>query len=246
MNPIDASITLFLNQFVGRSWLADRFMYFLSNEHLVKGGVSLALFWSLWFLPGDRREENRRRLVLLLGSCLVALTISRLFQVALPFRHRPIYTPELGLTISSALPPHVLEGWSSFPSDHAALFFALATGIYLLSPILGWLAAAHAIVIVSLPRLYLGMHFATDLMAGAAIGIATTYLICGGHDRTGFGLMAVRWEQHAPAIFYPALFLITFEFARLFEDVRNIGTLAVKTAQILLQYAEVGALNSVY
>jgi hypothetical protein len=61
----------------------------------------------------------------------------------------------------------LLSGWSSFPSDHACLFFALATGLCLISPVIGGLALLHASLIVSLPRIYLGLHYPTDVLAGA-------------------------------------------------------------------------------
>ena len=122
----------------------------------------------------SRLDTLRNRLVLLLGACLVALSIGRLLQLCLPFRHRPILTPELGLRIPPELSPHLFEGWSSFPSDHAALFFAFSTGIYLIAPSLGLLATAHTIGMICFPRLYLGLHFATDLLAGAFIGVAST------------------------------------------------------------------------
>jgi len=82
--------------------------------------------------------------------------------------------------------PRPLEpnsGWlnSSFPSYHTTSYFAIAT-VYAvkfprLAPILG---AAGAMVALS--RVYLGQHWPSDVLVGAALG-------------AGAGLLAVRFEK---------------------------------------------------
>jgi membrane-associated phospholipid phosphatase len=59
----------------------------------------------------------------------------------------------------------------SFPSGHTATAFATATVIALLHPRLRWPAFALA-ALVGLSRVYLGVHFLFDVLAGAALGIA--------------------------------------------------------------------------
>jgi undecaprenyl-diphosphatase len=59
----------------------------------------------------------------------------------------------------------------SFPSGHAATAFATATVIALLHPRLRVPAFALA-TLVGLSRVYLGVHFFFDVLAGAALGIA--------------------------------------------------------------------------
>jgi len=59
-----------------------------------------------------------------------------------------------------------------FPSDHAVLFFALATGLFMAHRKLGIAAYAWVIVAICFPRLYLGIHWPTDVIAGAAVGVA--------------------------------------------------------------------------
>src|SRR5208337_2275550 len=94
-----------------------------------------------------------------------------------PFRLRPNYDPTLvHPSYSIPLVPDI-ENWSSFPSDTAAYFFALAFGLaYLLRrfaiPILLYTAAW-----VCLPRMYLGLHYASDIVAGIAIGITMVWVL---------------------------------------------------------------------
>lgn len=57
----------------------------------------------------------------------------------------------------------------SFPSGHATTTFACAVAIALLVPRLRWPALAVAAA-VGLSRIYLGVHYALDVVAGAALG----------------------------------------------------------------------------
>ncbi len=66
------------------------------------------------------------------------------------------------------------EADSSFPSGHAIFVFALATGVYYYNKTLGrWLFAASVLVGVS--RIFVGVHWPYDIVAGAVLGIATAW-----------------------------------------------------------------------
>jgi undecaprenyl-diphosphatase len=64
---------------------------------------------------------------------------------------------------------------SSFPSGHAATAFAAATVVALLRPGLRWPALGVASA-VAFSRVYLGVHFLSDVLAGAALGTAVGVL----------------------------------------------------------------------
>ena len=73
--------------------------------------------------------------------------------------------------------PHSLEGAPSFPSGHTASAFALATSLsmtypkwYVIAPSALWACS------VGVSRLYEGVHYPSDVIAGAAIGVGTTFL----------------------------------------------------------------------
>lgn len=59
---------------------------------------------------------------------------------------------------------------SSFPSGHATMFFALAAAMFFLNRWLGiWFLAAA--VLVGLGRIFVGVHWPSDIIAGALLGV---------------------------------------------------------------------------
>ncbi len=70
----------------------------------------------------------------------------------------------------------------SFPSGHTATAFATATVIALLHPRLRIPAFALA-ALVGMSRIYLGVHFFFDVLAGAALGLAVGWVAVWGTRR---------------------------------------------------------------
>lgn len=64
----------------------------------------------------------------------------------------------------------------SFPSDHATVAFAMAYAVYLVDRRWGavLLLAAAA---VALARVYVGVHYFSDIVAGAALGMACAFVV---------------------------------------------------------------------
>lgn len=64
---------------------------------------------------------------------------------------------------------------AGFPSDHAVMAGAVAAGLFLVSRALGWTAAAAAILL-AFARVYVGVHYPQDVLAGLAFGAAVVLL----------------------------------------------------------------------
>jgi undecaprenyl-diphosphatase len=223
VTSLDHAILEALNDFAGRSWAFDEALGALATYNLIKGGLVMALVWWAWFRSAqDRRAGDRRHLIATLIGCLAALGVGRLLVVVLPFRVRPLHDSDLHLVVPFGLDDSLLAKASSFPSDHAVLFFGLATGLFLLSRRVGTVVALYTFVVIGLPRMYLGFHYFSDIVAGAAIGAG----ICWLANRFLAGSRGVqwleRWSSAQPMYFYPLLFLVTYQIAELFDSSRAI------------------------
>ncbi|MDP2663546.1 MAG: phosphatase PAP2 family protein [Dehalococcoidia bacterium] len=222
---MDAAFVLLLNGVAGKSWALDTAINLIVRSDVIRGGLIVAMFMAAWHRGSDRKtlEENRRRLITALVGTVVALVIAQLLEAVLPFKPRPINDPALGFAIPIGMTPDFFDEMSTFPSDHAALFFGLGAGIYLVSRRLGCLALAIAVVIVSLPRIYLGLHYPSDIAGGAALGIAAVGVANLVLLRSRLPALIGNWAQVQPSIFFALFFLVNLEMATTFEDTRNIG-----------------------
>ncbi|PZR76648.1 MAG: phosphoesterase [Chthoniobacterales bacterium] len=221
MNVFDEAIMSFLNRAAQASPGFDQFVVFLSNSDLVKGGAVAAVVWAAWFYRGGDQNENRSFLLSAVLGALVALFIARVFAHWAPMRIRPVLDPQLHFRSPSGLPAQSnWTSWSSFPSDHAALFFALAMGVWWVWRKGGTALSLYVALVICLPRLYLGIHYPTDVLAGAAIGLGSVALLSNKALRSVVAEPILNWGERHPVLFYFSLSLLIFQIATLFWDIR--------------------------
>ena len=224
MNILDYTILDFFNRFAQQSLQFDQFVLLISDNALLKGGIIMALFWWTWFDREDFKgiQKNREHIITTILVSGVAVVGARILALLLPFRLRPIHNPELALQFP--LEKEFLEGWSSFPSDHAILFFSLATGLFFISRTVGAIALIHAIFVISLPRIYLGLHYPTDILAGAFLGIGVSLWVNRKKVSHTIAKFPLRLSAKNPGLFYSFFFLASFEIAEMFNSLRNIAS----------------------
>jgi undecaprenyl-diphosphatase len=225
MNGFDLAAINLVNSIVGRWPEFDRFIAFLSWQNILKGGVFATLLFWAWF---SRRPRAKEVVVATVYASIAAVAIARILAAALPFRTRPIFNPAVHVHRIEGLNTGTLIDWSAFPSDHAALFLGLATGLGFVSVPLGVASGAYATAVILFPRFYAGIHHATDLIAGGVLGVCLALFACSQplRDRLARPLLALeRWK---PALFYAAMFIVCFEVAELFEGFRNSAESAWK------------------
>lgn len=113
------------------------------------------------------------------------------------------------------------EDWSAFPSDTAAIIFAMTTGFWLLSKRWGLLWASFSISAI-VARIYFGLHYPGDVVTGALIGSGVTLAINNEFMRARVAAPIIAVEQRAAAIFYGLLFPFIYEISTLFAYTRGI------------------------
>ena len=127
----DEWLILQINRPAGPSELLDQFALDVAESAFLKGGVFLAAYCWIWFEKGPRREELRRMIVASMVAALFVALAARLMQMGVPFHFRPLHAPPFGFNTPHGVHSETLNAWSSFPSDHAAVFFALSEEVSL-------------------------------------------------------------------------------------------------------------------
>lgn len=160
--PLDTRLLYFLNNLTGQSPLFDGVIVFLA-QYLPY--IIIVLFLALIFFRFSKRERGELFLVAALSALVARFGVTELIRF---FYHRP--RPFTDLPVHQLLTSHE---WS-FPSGHAALFFALATAVYLFDKKWGrgfFIAA----LLITVSRVVAGVHYPSDIVAGALIGAAVAY-----------------------------------------------------------------------
>jgi undecaprenyl-diphosphatase len=134
----------------------------------------------LWLLLLVIKVYRKRWWLPLLAVALTLLLTDRItsgFMKPYFGRLRPSHNPELAGKL------HLVEGYTGglygFASGHAANSFGLALMVWLMLrrfyPHAGWLFAWA--LLVSYTRIYLGVHYPGDILAGAAVGVGCAALV---------------------------------------------------------------------
>ncbi len=139
-------------------------------RHNVLGGIAYATaLFILWVHSNRPGQEwlRRRMLTILLGS-LSAIVLT-LVAGGLIAWQPPAHYPSLALLFLQYVGDN--PNINSFPSQSTALYAAVAAGVYSLDRIMGWLLWVGLVLLVSLPRMYVGGHWVSDIIAGLVLGM---------------------------------------------------------------------------
>lgn len=163
---MDTEILEFLNGFTGGSAVLDGITTFLSSylQYGIGAALLVAMIW-----PIRRYRMGAAALV----SAAVARGIVKPLILLAINRPRPYVILD---HIRNIVGPQTGEEYQSFPSGHAVFFFAVAMAVYMHNKRLGYWFFAGALV-MGLARITGGIHWPTDVLAGAGIGMLTAWLV---------------------------------------------------------------------
>lgn len=164
---MDHQLATWVNGWSGHPVLDEVMLWasWLNTRALVWVAVAVVAAFAVRGARGWRLMGAWRVLLAVMLASFVANDLVK----PLAARERP-YQVDSGISVIGPPP-----SGSSFPSGHAATATAGAFALGLVAPGLRWAGWAFALLVL-LSRLYIGVHYPTDIVAGALIGLACAWL----------------------------------------------------------------------
>src|SRR5438093_230824 len=153
-----------INDWAGHVAAVDAVMKLAASDLIY---LVVPLAFALWFVPGVSAERALRQRVWLavvtsvIAGLLLTALVAQLYSDARPFVSR---------TDTRLLISHAAD--NGFPSEHATVSFAVAGTLIWWRRSIGFIGIFLA-SLIGFARVFVGVHWPSDVAAGAAIGLAT-------------------------------------------------------------------------
>ena len=164
---LDLALFEAIHSLAGISVVGDWAIVFFAEYFPFVAGATLALLLY-------REHLSRIKMVHLFLIALMSGVIARvsvIFFHTFLARERPY--------LHFGFDPLVMERSFSFPSGHAAFFFAFAMAVYMHNRVWGAVYFACALLI-GIARVAAGVHYPSDILGGALLGIIVAYILVRG------------------------------------------------------------------
>lgn len=171
MATTDEKLFLWINGFVGQYSYLDNAIALVASDYLVPVSLTLSLI-GLWFIGGDPDTRKRHQVGLFMSLTSMALSnlVVSLINIAY-YKPRPFDNAELDVSLLFYQPTD-----SSFPANSIAASMGIAATVWTINRFIG----SIMLLIVSLyafSRIYVGIHYPFDIVAGVAIGGVMTLIV---------------------------------------------------------------------
>ncbi len=161
----DEAILLWIQDVIRNPVLTPIMQFFTSL--LDRGLLAFLICIGLLLFRRTRKLGLICSLSLIICSVLVHLILKPMFA-----RPRPYHVLSTLITLAPR------PGDFSFPSGHTNTIFAVTSVLFFACPRKIGIPALIVSTLVGLSRLYLGIHFPTDVLAGALLGLIVGYFCC--------------------------------------------------------------------
>jgi undecaprenyl-diphosphatase len=153
---------------IRRSGTTDAFFEFLILNPFVSTWMFAAAFYIFWTKDDEQKAWRRRCLFRVVVAFGIAFLISLIFR---PWISWP--APARNTTFQQLFPQYFWgQGTANcFPSHATLAYFMVAAGFWPLNRRLSACFSVLAILLISLPRVYLGGHYPIDILASLILGI---------------------------------------------------------------------------
>lgn len=168
MNP-DLWLFHLLNDFVGTFPLFDWFVRLIVNDYTIPTVIALVAA-GMWFAGATDEEHTKFQRAVIFIALGILFSQSLIKDLAyVYFRPRPFAMESVNLLFYR---PSV----SSFPSIPIAVAFTFAMGTWYANRRIGKILFALGIA-YAFARVYAGVHYPSDVIAGAAIGAGMVWIV---------------------------------------------------------------------
>ncbi len=167
-NP-DEALFLWINGFAGALPIVDRAAQWAASDFLAPAALAFTLI-VMWFAERDAGIRLRQQVGVFVALASMALSGLVVF-IANIFYFRPRPFDDLDVNLLFYRPTD-----SSFPANSAAAAFGIAFGVWGVNRKMGWIAIGIA-GLYALSRVYAGVHYPLDVLAGVAIAACVTFVV---------------------------------------------------------------------
>lgn len=219
---------------------SGRVFFFALDSAEASWLLAAVAFVAMWFagkpttqnayiqnLGKEKKDQTlvRSHVMLLFFAMPLAFVLARALQHFFPHQ-RPMAIAPMEIPMEIPIEPAVwdtikasISTQGSFPSDHAVMWFVMATSILWLSRPAGIIAVVLAII-ASVFRIGTGFHWPSDIAGGAVLGVSITIVAFWAFRR----IKPLKSLMHSivglfdryPVIMYAVAFLILLDFSRKF------------------------------
>lgn len=164
---LNKEIFFWFNSFVGKSNFLDYFFIFVSKYFFYFILFCFLLFFiKLIFIEN---KITKKEFIIYFGSIIGMWLILKIFKFFV-YAERPFYYFQMETLLKHE------NFFSSFPSGHAVLSFMLAFAVFFYYKKTGIILILLA-SLIGIARIFVGVHFPLDIIAGATIGFLVIFLV---------------------------------------------------------------------